>query len=71
MPFSASGFTPLGEQNTVIDVARHALVTQDVDIVTAYAGAGSGNKPVMVTPPSYTKAEPWPISNAMDKSGYI
>jgi hypothetical protein len=70
MPFSAAGFAAPENPNAVLGESHRALATQDVDIVTAYASAGPGYKPVMVTPPSYAKPEPWPVS-FMGKGGFL
>jgi hypothetical protein len=71
MPFSAAGFAAPESPHAILGEAHRALATQDVDIVTAYAGTGLGCKPLMVTPPTYAKAEPWPPSTAVAKSGFM
>jgi hypothetical protein len=65
MPFSTAGFEALKSPDAIHGEIYSALGVQDVDVVTAYAGASPGSKPLMVTPPTYAKVERWPALKLM------
>jgi hypothetical protein len=71
LPFSVAGFVAPKSPNAIHGELHNALATQDIDVVTAYVGAGHGSKPLMVTPPTYAKVERWPILQAMSKSSFL